>query len=155
VHLIDCDRIPWEEPGEGLKNGWLPGDLEWSFHDNHVQIKCANKKYEYEAYDPIVPISHDEDECTYCDPVESDSEFDTEDDYDHDPGLFVPPLQECAKYVDIIITGETDTVHAKAWGNFKFWGRIRAYDGLIVMVRKSVSSLLTTIAFVAKVTFLY
>jgi hypothetical protein len=135
----DRNRIPWDEPGEGLKNGWLPRDMNWNFHDDEVQIDLDNKRYYYEAYCPNVPILHDEDDCTYCEPVESESESESESEPDHVPGTFVPSPQECAKYVDIIITGETDPEHAKAWGNFRFWGRIRLYDGLIVMVRESVS----------------
>ncbi|KAH7911287.1 hypothetical protein BJ138DRAFT_1113337 [Hygrophoropsis aurantiaca] len=36
---------------------------------------------------------------------------------------------------DIIITGVTETRHAEAWGGYKYIGRIRPSDGLIVLLR--------------------
>ena len=45
-------------------------------------------------------------------------------------------------FTDVILTGSTDAMHARAWGDFKFWGRIRPYDGLIVIRREWVRDVL-------------
>ncbi|GJJ13154.1 hypothetical protein Clacol_007405 [Clathrus columnatus] len=37
--------------------------------------------------------------------------------------------------IDVIITGETDGMHGDAWNHFRFYGRIRKLDGLLVIVR--------------------
>ncbi|KAI5119262.1 hypothetical protein M0805_007265 [Coniferiporia weirii] len=36
---------------------------------------------------------------------------------------------------DIIVTGETDPEHGRAWGSYRFVGRIRDRDGLVVLLR--------------------
>ncbi|THH07597.1 hypothetical protein EW145_g3270 [Phellinidium pouzarii] len=40
---------------------------------------------------------------------------------------------------DIVITGETDFDHGRAWGFYKFIGRIRDADGLVILLRFPVS----------------
>ncbi|KAH9848014.1 hypothetical protein C2E23DRAFT_906734 [Lenzites betulinus] len=46
-----------------------------------------------------------------------------------------PPRPRGAPPLDIILTGSTETRHALAWGNYHLYGRVRAWDGLIVLVR--------------------
>ncbi|PIL29384.1 hypothetical protein GSI_09436 [Ganoderma sinense ZZ0214-1] len=41
----------------------------------------------------------------------------------------------CSGILDIILTGETLHRHALAWGDFRIYGRVRAWDGLVVLVR--------------------
>ncbi|KAI0364114.1 hypothetical protein BV20DRAFT_983379 [Pilatotrama ljubarskyi] len=41
----------------------------------------------------------------------------------------------CSGILDIIITGETLPRHALAYGNFRYYGRVRSWDGLVVLVR--------------------
>ncbi|KAI0354683.1 hypothetical protein OH77DRAFT_1437376 [Trametes cingulata] len=42
---------------------------------------------------------------------------------------------ECNGIQDIIITGEVLPHHGEAWHHYRFYGRIRKWDGLIVLVR--------------------
>ncbi|KAI0652579.1 hypothetical protein C8Q79DRAFT_898223 [Trametes meyenii] len=42
---------------------------------------------------------------------------------------------ECNGIQDIIITGEVLPHHAEAWHHYRFYGRVRKWDGLIVLVR--------------------
>ncbi|KAI0752946.1 hypothetical protein C8Q80DRAFT_1267409 [Daedaleopsis nitida] len=44
----------------------------------------------------------------------------------------------CSGVMDIIVTGETPRKHALAWDDFHIYGRVRAWDGLIVLVRAPV-----------------
>ncbi|KAF7297340.1 hypothetical protein MIND_00967400 [Mycena indigotica] len=53
-----------------------------------------------------------------------------------------PPQKEI---FDVLVTGQTDDPYATAWGHFKFVGRIRMSDGLVVLRRESVAGLGTTI----------
>lgn len=46
-------------------------------------------------------------------------------------------IPQSSGVADIVITGETDTNHAAAWGGpFTFTGRVRLWDGLIALLRK-------------------
>jgi len=38
--------------------------------------------------------------------------------------------------IDIIITGETDHERGQAWGAYRYIGRMRPYDGLVVLLRE-------------------
>ncbi|KAI0035162.1 hypothetical protein K488DRAFT_43975, partial [Vararia minispora EC-137] len=44
-------------------------------------------------------------------------------------------IDNCSGIQDIIFTGETDHEHGLAWGQYKVFGRLRAWDGLIALVR--------------------
>ncbi|KAI0937449.1 hypothetical protein AcV5_005355 [Taiwanofungus camphoratus] len=44
-------------------------------------------------------------------------------------------VHTCNGIVDIIVTGETLPRHAQAWYDFRFYGRIRRWDGLVAIVR--------------------
>ncbi|KAI0824486.1 hypothetical protein BC628DRAFT_1377875 [Trametes gibbosa] len=46
-----------------------------------------------------------------------------------------PPRARADVSLDIIITGETERRHALAWGNYHIYGRVRSWDGLIVLMR--------------------
>lgn len=142
---------PRREPGEGLKNAYLPsgrwqrirtpeGDqIKIRVDDHHLHSPTPNT-FVYNAYVPGQPIEHDPGECQYCeDPYDSCSELETDEARYAHPDSFEPPPNPCNGYLDVIITGEVDEEHAKAWGNYVFRGRVRAYDGLIVFYREAVS----------------
>ncbi|KAF9532676.1 hypothetical protein CPB83DRAFT_880763 [Crepidotus variabilis] len=40
-----------------------------------------------------------------------------------------------SKVRDILITGKTSTRHARAWGDYSLYGRVRAWDGLVILFR--------------------
>ncbi|EMD32612.1 hypothetical protein CERSUDRAFT_99341 [Gelatoporia subvermispora B] len=59
------------------------------------------------------------------------------DGSDDEAGDEQPPLERtCSGIQDIIVTGETLDRHGAAWGHYVFYGRVRAWDGLIAVVRK-------------------
>ncbi|EGO31272.1 hypothetical protein SERLADRAFT_353830 [Serpula lacrymans var. lacrymans S7.9] len=47
---------------------------------------------------------------------------------------------ECSGILDIVLTGETDLNHSRAWNPYKFYGRVRLWDGLIAIVRVPVNN---------------
>ncbi|KAJ7028410.1 hypothetical protein C8F04DRAFT_64024 [Mycena alexandri] len=61
----------------------------------------------------------------------------------HDPARV--PL--CDGIQDIIFTGATDLRHGQAWNHFEFYGRLRAWDGMIGILRVSSDPRLGTLFF--------
>ncbi|KAJ7170955.1 hypothetical protein C8R46DRAFT_1087260 [Mycena filopes] len=61
----------------------------------------------------------------------------------HDPARI--PL--CDGIQDIIFTGTTDLRHGQAWNSFDFYGRLRAWDGMIGLLRVSPDPRLGTLFF--------
>ena len=47
--------------------------------------------------------------------------------------------RQCNGIMDIVFVGETDTRHAQAWHSYRFYGRVREWDGLIALARIPVS----------------
>ncbi|KAG6380578.1 hypothetical protein JVT61DRAFT_4941 [Boletus reticuloceps] len=43
--------------------------------------------------------------------------------------------RKCDGILDIVLLGETDHRHGQAWHHYKFFGRIREWDGLVALVR--------------------
>ncbi|KAI0759283.1 hypothetical protein BD413DRAFT_617880 [Trametes elegans] len=44
-------------------------------------------------------------------------------------------FRSCSGILDILLTGTTHPRHARAYGNFIYYGRVRSWDGLVVLVR--------------------
>ncbi|KDQ55952.1 hypothetical protein JAAARDRAFT_180119 [Jaapia argillacea MUCL 33604] len=97
---------------EGFRNAWFPQGCTWVQHEDGLELFNASGS----------PIAY------YVTP--------------HAPSGTGPvnqsPLLDAATrgVVDIILTGQTDTTHSEAYGGFRFFGRVRPADGLIVMVRE-------------------
>lgn len=43
--------------------------------------------------------------------------------------------RKCNGVLDIALVGETDFKHGQAWNHYKFYGRVREWDGLVALVR--------------------
>ncbi|KAH9924116.1 hypothetical protein B0H21DRAFT_701129 [Amylocystis lapponica] len=69
-------------------------------------------------------------------PAQSDSDTDT--DTDDGAGSDADGAHACDGVQDIIVTGDTPAAHAQAWHSFRFYGRVRAWDGLVAIVRTPV-----------------
>ena len=54
--------------------------------------------------------------------------------------------RRCDGIMDIVFVGETDTRHGQAWHPYRFYGRVREWDGLIALARIPVSDLSLTCA---------
>ncbi|KZS93028.1 hypothetical protein SISNIDRAFT_97151 [Sistotremastrum niveocremeum HHB9708] len=124
---------------DGLSNAWLPRSIRTSTgHDEQgdfLRIYDVSEATTHKYYErlPNRPIHHDPDVCPLCqDPSEGES---TAEDRESPPGYSIPDMA-CPGFTDVIVTGETDPDHAQAWGGFKFIGRVRLYDGLIVLLRE-------------------
>ncbi|KAJ7122444.1 hypothetical protein C8R44DRAFT_705323 [Mycena epipterygia] len=61
----------------------------------------------------------------------------------HDPDR----VPTCNGIQDIIFTGATDLRHGQAWNQFEFYGRLRAWDGMIGILRVSPDPRLGTLFF--------
>ncbi|TDL26797.1 hypothetical protein BD410DRAFT_799926 [Rickenella mellea] len=151
--------------GDGVSNAWFnPGvelvESEGKLHiTDHMQLETTT----YHTYDPARPNPHAEaGGCEACRPerrprdwemrvdpaveriFESEgvgmrrrhrggdgSESGEEDDGEGEEEDVM--WNDCIS--DIVVTGETDPVHARAWGFMKVYGRVRDTDGLIVLAR--------------------
>ncbi|KAJ6544648.1 hypothetical protein DFH09DRAFT_990484 [Mycena vulgaris] len=69
-------------------------------------------------------------------------EMDAETPAAHDPDR----VSACTGIQDIIFTGATDLRHGQAWNHFEFYGRLRTWDGLIGILRVSVSAATRSVA---------
>ncbi|OBZ78982.1 hypothetical protein A0H81_01315 [Grifola frondosa] len=58
---------------------------------------------------------------------------DASDDGDSDCEEYIE--NECNGIRDIILTGETSQHHGQAWHHYRFYGRVRKWDGLVTLVR--------------------
>ncbi|RDX46801.1 hypothetical protein OH76DRAFT_1442743 [Lentinus brumalis] len=72
-------------------------------------------------------LEHDPDTEALLEEMMSDG---LSDYYEDDPFT-----RDCTGVQDIIITGETLPRHGEAWHHYRFYGRVRQWDGLIVLVR--------------------
>ncbi|KAF8552044.1 hypothetical protein OG21DRAFT_1511976 [Imleria badia] len=135
--------------GEDIFNAWLPQDLNFIRRSDGLEIfdPSTGKNTWYETYHPgrSSPYSARARELLsntldreWCRQEASDSAMqeDTEevDDYED----FVEELPSGVQ--DIIITGETCERQGAAWGYYKFIGRVRAWDGLVVFLRIPMSN---------------
>ncbi|KAG9309116.1 hypothetical protein JVU11DRAFT_11010 [Chiua virens] len=74
--------------------------------------------------------------------VEED-EDDVMDDNSSDPDADVSPgsgnevviTRKCDGILDVVLVGETDHRHGLAWHHYKFYGRVREWDGLVALIR--------------------
>ncbi|KIJ66590.1 hypothetical protein HYDPIDRAFT_26924 [Hydnomerulius pinastri MD-312] len=43
--------------------------------------------------------------------------------------------RKCDGILDIVLVGETDVRHGQAWHHYRFYGRVREWDGLVALIR--------------------
>ncbi|KAJ8588677.1 hypothetical protein M405DRAFT_819370 [Rhizopogon salebrosus TDB-379] len=73
------------------------------------------------------PMLMDED----SDIATDDADVATDDDRDEEYCV----QRKCDGVRDIALVGETDYKHGQAWNRYRFYGRVREWDGLIALVR--------------------
>ncbi|TFK73283.1 hypothetical protein BDN72DRAFT_814820 [Pluteus cervinus] len=116
---------------------WRSGtDTEMSDgSDDHHSWDSAEREPDYEAGSSLPPsTSMDlrEDGDTH-----GHSRVDTSESAIDDDDEWADTVSYCTSGVcDILVTGETSQRHGDAWGHFTIVGRVRAWDGLIVLLRK-------------------
>ncbi|KAG2132978.1 hypothetical protein DEU56DRAFT_739187 [Suillus clintonianus] len=126
--------------GEDILNAWLPRRLEIKHGVDSLTLHDpeAGRTVRYETY-------HADRENPYSRPFKKNSEWhrdsmvvgeDSQDELDDD---YEEVCEERSSGVtDIIITGETYDRESPAWGSFSFIGRVRPWDGFVVLLRRPV-----------------
>ncbi|KII90076.1 hypothetical protein PLICRDRAFT_174867 [Plicaturopsis crispa FD-325 SS-3] len=95
---------PLDQEDRGFVNAWLPSGFRWVETDDGIQV--SDNRGSFSAfYDTYRP---------------ENTRNATRDHY--------------AGAIDVIITGETGEAPGAAWGRYKFIGRVRPSDGLVVML---------------------
>ncbi|KLO16537.1 hypothetical protein SCHPADRAFT_887747 [Schizopora paradoxa] len=137
----------YEEEADGLPNAYFPPGVNHFEKDGklHLIDPTTDEHLKYETYVPGRPNSHvAAGGCSFCRPDtpmspvqqrECERIFADEGlgmDVD-DEGWDDSVADDCI--TDIVITGETDFDHGRAWGFFRLIGRVRDRDGLVVLLR--------------------
>ncbi|KAG2141086.1 hypothetical protein DEU56DRAFT_283244 [Suillus clintonianus] len=65
------------------------------------------------------------------DAMDEDADLVSDDDSDEEYSV----QRRCNGVLDIALVGETDFKHGQAWNHYKFYGRVREWDGLVALVR--------------------
>ncbi|KAF8837626.1 hypothetical protein BDN67DRAFT_1013741 [Paxillus ammoniavirescens] len=105
------------------------GTSEMVFREDDAQL--LEHLDEVLANEGMEEVEDDEDEDDPMD--EEPSEADTEMNPDGRCELVIK--RKCDGILDIILVGETDMRHGQAWHHYKFYGRVREWDGLVAIIR--------------------
>ncbi|KAG1725395.1 hypothetical protein EDB19DRAFT_1644065, partial [Suillus lakei] len=142
---------------DGISNAWIPKGVEVTEDMvSTLKFQHHDRTYTYEAYHPGSTNSHDEATCRGCQfrgtcdvvyrehddqflaersqgVVENDADVDVDVDESEDEEYCV--TRKCNGVLDIALVGETDFKHGQAWNHYRFYGRVREWDGLVALVR--------------------
>jgi hypothetical protein len=138
--LPGLDEREW---GDDVLNAWLPRSMHMArtadelivdVHDDEGGTeRCRYATYHSNRQQPysthwtgVIREKTEEWEREGCEMM------DTEEDEDGNVD-FVSRTPRFVK--DILVTGETDGRHGDAWGHYNIVGRVRAWDGLVVLLR--------------------
>ncbi|KAG2342066.1 hypothetical protein BDR05DRAFT_1001324 [Suillus weaverae] len=82
-------------------------------------------------YDSVIDdVFRNKDE-TMDEDTDTDLAFVSDDESDEEYCI----ERKCNGVLDIALVGETDFKHGQAWNHYKFYGRVREWDGLVALVR--------------------
>ncbi|EPQ53003.1 hypothetical protein GLOTRDRAFT_122335 [Gloeophyllum trabeum ATCC 11539] len=139
-----------DEWGADLLNAWLPRGTELVEREDHLEIydPVFDRIVRYETLAPP-GSSHTylsksaKAETVWMDDSDSDDEGDDGDHADaHSNPTYIDSedwedtvTHRSSGVSDIILTGETEHARGVAWGRYKFVGRVRAWDGLVCLLR--------------------
>ncbi|KIO07216.1 hypothetical protein M404DRAFT_998623 [Pisolithus tinctorius Marx 270] len=105
-------------------------------HDAHFLEVLDNEL----AAAPLPDGMDDTEDMDVVDEEDAEEGDDAEDDpMSVDDGDELVVKRKCDGIMDIVLVGETDERHAQAWHPYRFYGRVREWDGLIALVRVPVS----------------
>ncbi|OAX40985.1 hypothetical protein K503DRAFT_558481 [Rhizopogon vinicolor AM-OR11-026] len=109
-----CIPLPVNENGAGFENAFLPIGCQW--HETEAGVEFTGRNTSFKAY--------------YSPPRKEhlDGDFIEGAHGELKPSALGP--------FDVIITGVTEERYAAAWGGYRYMGRIRPSDGLIVLLRE-------------------
>ncbi|KAF5379763.1 hypothetical protein D9615_005748 [Tricholomella constricta] len=141
---------------EDFLNAWLPPRTSIRSFEDAIEVSDpdAGLHTRYETFIPGSKGPYSESVCEtletpwipdIMDSMDDETEFPQtstasivdpsttyiDDDDEHEDTL----EQKSSGVCDILITGETSQQHGDAWGHYKIIGRVRPWDGLIVLLR--------------------
>ncbi|KAF9500079.1 hypothetical protein BDN71DRAFT_1486769 [Pleurotus eryngii] len=146
---------------DDILHAWLPRGLDIRRLEDHIEVyNPASESYiRYETYEPRgqahysqttseslaqgCSTNNDRDGAAILDRgTNTASGADSlESSYvDNDQEYEDTVSHQCSGIADILITGETGERHGAAWGHYSIVGRVRPWDGLVVLLRTPVDS---------------
>ncbi|KAG6919878.1 hypothetical protein DXG01_015586 [Tephrocybe rancida] len=138
--------------GHGIQRPVLrdPEEVQYE-HDSATCSKCIDRKKFRDLLDTVTSYKADEDFDNFEDEEGLLTAWDPEDNfltrsYLGEDGRPLAPLPmahewdrrgrgQCDGIRDIIVVGEPDPDHAAAFGDFFFYGRVRRWDGMLLLIR--------------------
>ncbi|KAF4571077.1 hypothetical protein EYR36_001653 [Pleurotus pulmonarius] len=154
---ISIDETSFDD----ILHAWLPRGLVLRRLEDHIEVyNQASESYiRYETYEPhrqahysqttseslvqgcstnsehngAAILDHGTNTAALADFLES-SHVDNDQEYEDTVS------HRCSGIADILITGETGERHGAAWGHYSIVGRVRPWDGLVVLLRTPVDS---------------
>ncbi|KAF8840207.1 hypothetical protein BDN67DRAFT_968916 [Paxillus ammoniavirescens] len=138
---------PSELGGEDIFNAWLPRDLRFTRRTDGLEIfdPSTGENTWYETYHPDRALPYSAAACErlrmrpepeWCSQSSTEIQEDTEDGDEYED--FVE--EKSSGVQDIIITGETCEKQGEAWGYYSYIGRVRSWDGLVVLLRIAINN---------------
>ncbi|OJA08865.1 hypothetical protein AZE42_01745 [Rhizopogon vesiculosus] len=140
-----CNMIYRENDEEYLLGRSNDGDADVAMEEEDDAQFIAHASSQYGSHiDSIMAQNGDvmeedadvEEDMTDVEEDTTDVEEDTTDVVDadnHHEEYFVE--RKCNGVLDIALVGETDYKHGQAWNHYRFYGRVREWDGLVALVR--------------------
>ncbi|KAI0326393.1 hypothetical protein GY45DRAFT_1374008 [Cubamyces sp. BRFM 1775] len=119
-----CAEVRWRDEQERLEDGVSLEDEEMT-DDNSGDSEDMELSPQQARELARDTIGMDVDE--FIDHVERE--------VDNDSTTANEVTRVCTGISDIIITGLTPRQHALSWGDYRIYGRVRAWDGLVVLLR--------------------
>ncbi|KIY65933.1 hypothetical protein CYLTODRAFT_445005 [Cylindrobasidium torrendii FP15055 ss-10] len=127
---------------DGMANAFLPPQTSFHNRGEDVGISAPGLDRTYDYHRLVEPsLVHDPEACPGCIRREEKMREIWQQDIENEATRQVLP--PCTGVQDVVIRGDTDLKHTRAWGAFTIAGRVRQWDGLIVLMRRS--TLATTI----------
>jgi hypothetical protein len=84
-------------------------------------------------YDSVIDdVFRQKDDDAMDEDTDTDLTFASDDENDDEEYCIE---RKCNGVLDIALVGETDFKHGQAWNHYKFYGRVREWDGLVALVR--------------------
>ncbi|KIK03002.1 hypothetical protein K443DRAFT_131626 [Laccaria amethystina LaAM-08-1] len=135
--------------GDDFLNAWLPQGITVTHLEDAIEVQdpriSQTSRYETDMapysksaceklQTPWISDSPDE-EIAEVPKADHDIDVDLSTNIDDDDVYADTVSHHSSGVVDILITGETGERHADAWGYYTIIGRIRPWDGLIVLLR--------------------
>lgn len=115
---------------DGMLNAYLPDHTTRDSSDG-VHICTPKRTYVYRR----LPIPHDPETCDGCVKRAEDQARISLDGQLENGSHHRERLPPCTGVQDVYVRGHTDMRHSLAWHPYRFYGRVRQWDGMITIIR--------------------